>query len=59
MKTAQTVWTYRNIMYVPHWLKKGIWVSPGYPRVHQVEFDRKRLQKLGAIEHTYPLFARA
>jgi len=58
MKTEQTVWLYRNIMYVPHWIKPGIWVSPGYPRTQNVEFDATRLRKLGAKKQMYPLFAR-
>jgi hypothetical protein len=58
MKEAQTVWTYRGIMYAPHFHKKGYWVSPGYPRTQRVEFSSDRLRKLGAIRHSYPLFAK-
>jgi hypothetical protein len=58
MTEAQTVWTYRGIMYVPHFSKPGIFVSPGYPRSHKIEWDSERLLKLGALKHTYPLFAK-
>jgi len=58
VKTMQKVWTYRGIMYVPHFSRPGVWVSPGYPRKQQVEFDAARLRKLGAIESNYYLFAK-
>jgi hypothetical protein len=45
-------------MYVPHFSRPGVWVSPGYPRKQQVEFDAARLRKLGAVESNYYLFAK-
>ena len=38
----------RDIMYVPHYRNKSVYVGPGYPRINQNRFSKNELLDAGA-----------
>lgn len=50
------VWVRGELMYVPHYMKPKVWVSPGYPLYQDVEFTATMLKKLGATKTTYKMW---
>lgn len=49
----------RGITWVPHWLKLGKFVSPGYGRRHMVEMTAQELLVKGAQKQPELLFPSA
>ena len=50
------VWERDGIIYVPHYMKTKVWVSPGYPLYQDTEFTDTMLKKLGAIKTTHKMW---
>lgn len=59
MKVLVDVYVLKGIIHVPHWLKPGLFVSPGYGRQHQLERTAADLIVKGAKLKKEWMFARA
>ena len=56
VKEDIVVWQRGSIIYVPHYMKPQVWVSPGYPLYQDVEFTATMLKKLKAVKTTHKMW---
>jgi len=56
VKEDVEVWNRDGIIYVPHYMKPKVWVSPGYPLYQNTEFTAPMLKKLKAVKTTYKMW---
>jgi hypothetical protein len=59
MRLQTDCYVLRGITWVPHWLKRGKFVSPGYGRQHMVEMTAQELLVKGAQKQPELLFPSA
>lgn len=59
MRIPTDCYVLRGITWVPHWMKQGWFVSPGYGRAHKVEMTAKELMLKGAKKQKELLFINA
>jgi hypothetical protein len=48
-----------GILYLPHYNKEHVYVSPGYPEFHTNTYTRTELVMLGAVKVMNPLWPRS
>jgi len=59
-ETEQTLtYVIGEVIYLPHYIKKGVYVSPGYGKYHFKEYSAKDLIQAGAKVKTELLFVRS
>lgn len=56
MRLPTDCYVLRGITWVPHWMKQGKFVSPGYGRAHKVEMTAQELMLKGAKKQKELLF---